>query len=102
MERRPGESLAGMLARYESAASEESSSLREALRAGYRRAMAAADDPSFGGERMEPLARSLARMKCRKCRRWMIGKPTEATPLQRADPPDAHLCIECKVGAVFG
>jgi hypothetical protein len=33
------------------------------------------------------------RVQCIKCKRWMRRKPTDKTPIQRASPPNADLCV---------
>jgi hypothetical protein len=36
-----------------------------------------------------------ARCKCSKCRGWMRSYVTEKTPLLRALPPHANVCVKC-------
>ncbi len=41
--------------------------------------------------------KSTARLKCKKCRRWMssTGRTTDKTPAIRRDAPHASRCTDC-------
>jgi len=49
----------------------------------------------------EEFRRRDVRLKCSECRGWMRNKPTEKTPLKRAQPPRAGHCTSCAIEAVI-